>query len=257
MTQFEILGSTDPFLKVHFSQGESIFAEGAMAAMDDVIDLTGRARGGMLKSIARAAVTGGVLHAGSDRRARSRFDAPRPRPRGGAGARLDSDSWSLTDGAFLCADHDLEIATRRNKSISASFFGGTGGFFIMTVSGTGKLAVSAIGAIQEMAVPPDGELVVDSGHVVAWPSTLEMKASLTTKQGSGLLGKVVGSVKTGEGVVLRFRGNGRVLVSSRAQPFIGWLSSRLPGKGDPAPDCQSRTQAGWSDLLPTGSTQPP
>ena len=28
MTQFEILGSTDPFLKVHFSQGESIFAEG-------------------------------------------------------------------------------------------------------------------------------------------------------------------------------------------------------------------------------------
>ncbi|MED5507764.1 MAG: TIGR00266 family protein [Planctomycetota bacterium] len=235
MTQFEILGSTDPFLKVHFSQGESIFAEGgAMAAMDDVIDLTGRARGGMLKSIARAAVTGEsffMQEATAERGPGSMLLAP-GYPREVRVLELDSDSWSLTDGAFLCADHDLEIATRRNKSISASFFGGTGGFFIMTVSGTGKLAVSAIGAIQEMAVPPDGELVVDSGHVVAWPSTLEMKASLTTKQGSGLLGKVVGSVKTGEGVVLRFRGNGRVLVSSRAQPaFIGWLSSRLPGKG--------------------------
>ncbi|MEC8559348.1 MAG: TIGR00266 family protein [Planctomycetota bacterium] len=235
MTQFEILGSTDPFLKVHFSQGESIFAEGgAMAAMDDVIDLTGRARGGMLKSIARAAVTGEsffMQEATAERGPGSMLLAP-GYPGEVRVLELDSDSWSLTDGAFLCADHDLEIATRRNKSISASFFGGTGGFFIMTVSGTGKLAVSAIGAIQEMAVPPDGELVVDSGHVVAWPSTLEMKASLTTKQGSGLLGKVVGSVKTGEGVVLRFRGNGRVLVSSRAQPaFIGWLSSRLPGKG--------------------------
>ncbi|MEC7352202.1 MAG: TIGR00266 family protein [Planctomycetota bacterium] len=235
MTQFEILGSTDPFLKVHFSQGESIFAEGgAMAAMDDVIDLTGRARGGMLKSIARAAVTGESFYmqeATAERGPGSMLLAP-GYPGEVRVLELDSDSWSLTDGAFLCADHDLEIATRRNKSISASFFGGTGGFFIMTVSGTGKLAVSAIGAIQEMAVPPDGELVVDSGHVVAWPSTLEMKASLTTKQGSGLLGKVVGSVKTGEGVVLRFRGNGRVLVSSRAQPaFIGWLSSRLPGKG--------------------------
>ena len=235
MTQFEILGSTDPFLKVHFSQGESIFAEGgAMAAMDDVIDLTGRARGGMLKSIARAAVTGEsffMQEATAERGPGSMLLAP-GYPGEVRVLELDSDSWSLTDGAFLCADHDLEIATRRNKSISASFFGGTGGFFIMTVSGTGKLAVSAIGAIQEMAVPPDGELVVDSGHVVAWPSTLEMKASLTTRQGSGLLGKVVGSVKTGEGVVLRFRGNGRVLVSSRAQPaFIGWLSSRLPGKG--------------------------
>ena len=235
MTQFEILGSTDPFLKVHFSQGESIFAEGgAMAAMDDVVDLTGRARGGMLKSIARAAVTGEsffMQEATAERGPGSMLLAP-GYPGEVRVLELDSDSWSLTDGAFLCADHDLEIATRRNKSISASFFGGTGGFFIMTVSGTGKLAVSAIGAIQEMAVPPDGELVVDSGHVVAWPSTLEMKASLTTRQGSGLLGKVVGSVKTGEGVVLRFRGNGRVLVSSRAQPaFIGWLSSRLPGKG--------------------------
>ena len=235
MTQFEILGSTDPFLKVHFSQGESIFAEGgAMAAMDDVIDLTGKARGGMLKSIARAAVTGEsffMQEATAERGPGSMLLAP-GYPGEVRVLELDSDSWSLTDGAFLCADHDLEIATRRNKSISASFFGGTGGFFIMTVSGTGKLAVSAIGAIQEMAVPPDGELVVDSGHVVAWPSTLEMKASLTTRQGSGLLGKVVGSVKTGEGVVLRFRGNGRVLVSSRAQPaFIGWLSSRLPGKG--------------------------
>ena len=235
MAEFEVLGSTDPFIKAHLAQGESIFAEGgAMAAMDDVIDLTGKARGGMLKSIARAAVTGEsffMQEAVAERGPGAILLAP-GYPGEVRVLDLAGDAWCLTDGAFLCGEHSLEIATSRNKSISASFFGGTGGFFIMTVSGTGKLAVSALGAIQEMAVPPGGELVVDSGHVVAWPKSLEMKASLTTKQGSGLLGKMVGSVKTGEGVVLRFRGNGRVLVSSRAQPaFIGWLSSRLPSSG--------------------------
>ena len=235
MADFEVLGSTDPFIKAHLNQGESIFAEGgAMAAMDDVIDLTGKAKGGMLKSLARAAVTGEsffMQEAVAERGRGSILLAP-GYPGEVRVLELAGDAWCLTDGAFLCGEHALEIATSRNKSISASFFGGTGGFFIMTVSGTGKLAVSALGAIQEMAVPPGGELVVDSGHVVAWPKSLEMNASLTTKKGSGLLGKMVGSVKTGEGVVLRFRGNGRVLVSSRAQPaFIGWLSSRLPSSG--------------------------
>ena len=235
MADFEVLGSTDPFIKAHLNQGESIFAEGgAMAAMDDVIDLTGKAKGGMLKSIARAAVTGEsffMQEAVAERGPGSILLAP-GYPGEVRVLELAGDAWCLTDGAFLCGEHALEIATTRNKSISASFFGGTGGFFIMTVSGTGKLAVSALGAIQEMPVPPGGELVVDSGHVVAWPKSLEMNASLTTKKGSGLFGKMVGSVKTGEGVVLRFRGNGRVLVSSRAQPaFIGWLSSRLPSSG--------------------------
>jgi uncharacterized protein (AIM24 family) len=80
-----------------------------------------------------------------------------------------------------------------------------------------------------MSIPPGGELIVDSGHVVGWPDSVEMSASMSTGQGGGLLGKVVGSVKTGEGVVLRFKGTGKILVASRAQPtFIGWISSRIP-----------------------------
>ena len=52
---------------------------------------------------------------------------------------------------------------------------------------------------------------------------------MSTGQGGGFLGKVVGSVKTGEGVVLRFKGTGKILVASRAQPaFFGWISSRMP-----------------------------
>ncbi|MFM1890639.1 MAG: hypothetical protein RLZZ565_1396 [Planctomycetota bacterium] len=142
---------------------------------------------------------------------------------------IDGDTWSLTDGAFLCTEESLEIATSRHRSFGGSLFGGTGGFFIMKVSGSGKLGVSALGAIHEMPVPAGGELVVDSGHVVAWPDSLEMSASLSTGQGGGFFSKVVGSIKSGEGVVLRFKGSGSVLIASRAQPaFIEWISSRMP-----------------------------
>ncbi|MDE0888407.1 MAG: TIGR00266 family protein [Phycisphaerales bacterium] len=232
MAEFSIQGSTDPFLAAELAQGETVVAEGgAMAAMDHTIVLTGKAKGGVLKSLARAATTGEsffMQHAtAQDGPGRILF-AP-GHPGEVRVVELNDDSWSLTDGAFLCAEDSLEIATKRNKSMSGSFFGGTGGFFIMNVSGTGKLVVSALGAIQEMAIPKDGELIVDSGHVVGWPSTAEMTASLSTGQGGGILGKMVGSVKTGEGVVLRFKGTGKILVASRAQPaFIGWISSRIP-----------------------------
>ena len=204
MAEFTIQGTTDPFISAQLAQDETVIAEGgAMAAMEDTIVLTGKAKGGVLKSLARAATTG------------ESFFMQQATAEGGTGrilfapghlgevrvVELSGDSWSLTDGAFLCAEDSLEIATKRNKSISGSFFGGTGGFFIMNVSGSGKLCVSALGAIQEMS----------------------------TDQGGGFLGKVVGSVKTGEGVVLRFKGTGKILVASRAQPaFIGWISSRIP-----------------------------
>ena len=232
MARFEILGSTDPFVKVCMDHGETIFAEaGAMAAMDDVIDLIGKARGGMLRSLARAAVTGEsffMQEAKAERGSGKMLLAP-GHPGEVRIIELANDAWSLTDGAFLCADSGLEIATKRNKSIGSSLFGGTGGFFIMNVTGTGSLTVSSLGAIQEMPIPTEGELIVDSGHVIAWPSSARMKASLSTKKDQGLLGKMVGSMKTAEGVVLRFSGSGSVLVASRAQPaFIGWLSSRMP-----------------------------
>ncbi|MGA1016929.1 MAG: TIGR00266 family protein [Phycisphaerales bacterium] len=232
MATFTIQGTTDPFLAAELAQGESIIAEGgAMAAMDDTIVLTGKAQGGVLKSLARMATTGEsffMQHAVAEHGAGRMLLAP-GHPGEVRVVELDGDTWSLTDGAFLCAEESLEIATSRNRSIGGSLFGGTGGFFIMKVSGSGKLGVSALGAIHEMPVPAGGELVVDSGHVVAGPDSLEMSASLSTGQGGGFFGKVVGSIKSGEGVVLRFKGSGSVLIASRAQPaFIGWISSRMP-----------------------------
>ncbi len=236
MAIFAIDGTTDPFVRVELAQGEMLVAErDAMAAMSDTIDLGGKARGGVLKSLIRSATTGESFFMQEITATRGPgvvMLAPR-HPGEVRVLELRNESWMLADGAFLACEPSLEMKTERNKSIGASLVGGTGGFFMMTLTGTGHACLSCVGAVHELEVKPGTELVVDSGHAVAWPADLKMKASLSTGQGGGLLGKVVGSAKSGEGVVLRFHGGttgGRVLVSSRSrESYASWMSELLPG----------------------------
>jgi uncharacterized protein (TIGR00266 family) len=94
------------------------------------------------------------------------------------------------------------------------------GLFFLHVSGAGTLVVSAFGALDE--VPLDGELIVDSGHVVAFEETLSYSLG---KAGGSWLQSFLG----GEGVVMRFRGRGRLLVQSHNRTEFGRaLGGRLP-----------------------------
>ena len=97
---------------------------------------------------------------------------------------------------------------------------GSEGLFFLRVTGAGTLVVSAFGALEEVAV--DGELVVDSGHVVAFEESLTYSLG---KAGGSWLQSFLG----GEGVVLRFRGRGRLLVQSHNRSEFGrTLGGRLP-----------------------------
>lgn len=237
MAKFSIDGTTDPFVRVKLDQGEKISAErDAMAAMTDTISLGGKARGGVFKSLARAVTTGEsffMQEITAESGPGSVMLSPR-HPGEVHLVELNDDEWMLSDGSFLAGDDSLTLETVRQKSIGTALVGGTGGFFQLKVSGTGTLAVSGVGAVREMKVEPGSELIVDSGHAVAWPASLASKASLSTGQGGGIIKKAVGAAKSGEGIVLRFNGGtegGKVLVSSRSRPsFIGWISDALPSK---------------------------
>ena len=236
MTEFHIDGTTDPFIRAELDMGESIAAErDSMASMSGTIDLAGKARGGMLKSLVRSATTGEsffMQEITATRGPGTVMLSPR-HPGEVRVIELRDDSWLLADGAYLASDQSLDLKTIRNKSIGAAVFGGTGGFFMLAVEGTGTLCISGVGAVHELSIEPGEILVVDSGHAVAWPANLTMKASLSTGQGGGILGKVVGSAKSGEGVVLRFDGGetgGTILVSSRSrESYAAWMSELLPG----------------------------
>jgi len=67
---------------------------------------------------------------------------------------------------------------------------------------------------------------IDNGPVVAWDSRLHYEISVTTGNSRGLIGNLVNSVTSGEAVVLKFSGNGKVILSSRnPTSFRAWAKA--------------------------------
>jgi len=131
-----------------------------------------------------------------------------------------STTWVLTGGSYLASTPELTINTK---------FQGFKGFVtgesisFVEVSGNGHLLVSAFGRITEIDV--DGVLVVDTGHVVAFESTLKYSVSKAA-------GSWVQSWLAGEGIVLNFEGKGKIYVQSHnPSEFGGLLGPKLPARG--------------------------
>lgn len=126
-------------------------------------------------------------------------------------------TWLCAGGSFLACDGDLRMDTRFQGM--KGFFSGENLFFV-EVAGEGTVLVNAYGRISEIEVTD--ELVVDTGHVVAFENTLDYEL---TKMGSSW----IQSYLAGEGFVLRFRGRGRLLVQSHnPKEFGSRLGKRLP-----------------------------
>ncbi|RPG08781.1 MAG: TIGR00266 family protein [Phycisphaera sp. TMED24] len=233
MARFILEGSTDPFLRVDLTQGDMIHAEsGAMASMSSTLELKGKARGGMLSGLMRKALSGESFFM-QEISAEQGPGTVRLAPSVPGEVRvidMSNACWFVGDGGFLACDDEITLETSRQK-LAGALLGGTGGLFILKATGTGSLAVSAFGAITEVELNGQDELIVDNGHVVAWQDTLDYTPSLSTKNSGGMLSKIGGSMKSGEGVVMRFSGQGRVLVSSRSRPsFVSWLVPQLPSR---------------------------
>jgi uncharacterized protein (AIM24 family) len=127
----------------------------------------------------------------------------------------------------MAADVSVEIKTK-NQGIGQAIFGGTGGFFIMETAGVGKLAISGFGALFNLDVKAGCDMIVDNQHVVAWDASLQYNLSTATNRSGGFLSGIVNSVTSGEGLVQRFSGNGKVIVCSRNRGgFLQWISAKM------------------------------
>ena len=174
MARFILEGSTDPFLRVDLNQGDMIHAEsGAMASMSSTLELKGKARGGMLSGLMRKALSGEsffMQEISADQGPGTVRLAPSV-PGEVRVIDMANECWFVGDGGFLACDDEITLQTSRQK-LSGALLGGTGGLFILKATGTGSLAVSAFGAITEVELNNQDELIVDNGHVVAWQDTL-------------------------------------------------------------------------------------
>lgn len=132
---------------------------------------------------------------------------------------LDNQSIFLQNSAFVASGSEIDVQSKW-QGFTKGFFSGEN-FFLIKCTGKGDVWFNSYGGI--IPIDVDGSYVVDTGHIVAFTEGLDYSISS------------VGGYKSlffsGEGLVCRFSGTGRVWIQTRKLlPFLSWLFPFRPSK---------------------------
>ncbi|MBQ7544844.1 MAG: TIGR00266 family protein [Synergistaceae bacterium] len=213
-----------PVVRCDLSRGESIKAESdAMVTMSATLDVEGSmGKGGVLGGLARKFLTGESFFF-------QRITATRgpgsvllghSAPGGIADVVLDgSYGLRVQKDGFLASEETIETGTAVQNLAQGLF--SREGFFVLDVHGKGIVFLSSFGAIHPVELAAGEEVLIDNGHLVAWPDFMNYKVE---KASSGW----VSSITSGESLVCRFRGPGTVLIQTRnPSSFSSWLKGMI------------------------------
>jgi uncharacterized protein (TIGR00266 family) len=218
MPKFTVTGDVDPFLHVSLARGEKIFCESdAMVMMEDTLRIKGQARGGLGQALLRRFANDESIFQQEIEAVEGDGDCLLAPALPGGIEILElagGAAYTLADGSFVAAESSVAIRSRLNNA-GGALFGGTGGFLVMEATGHGRLAVSGFGSLYTLDVAPERDMVIDNNHAVAWSSALQYEIGAARSGGGGMLGTLINAYTSGEGLVLRFRGRGKVVVCSR------------------------------------------
>jgi len=121
----------------------------------------------------------------------------------------------LQPGAFIARTAGVRIGV--GWAGFASWIGGEG-LFRLRVSGHGTVWFGAYGSIYERDVTTD--YIVDTGHLVGYEPTIGLSAKLA--------GGLFSSFFSGEGLVTRVRGPGKIFLQSRSMGgLLSWTNGHL------------------------------
>ncbi|MBD8529219.1 MULTISPECIES: TIGR00266 family protein [unclassified Massilia] len=228
MPTFTVTGDVDPFLHVSMNQGETIYCESdAMVMMESTLDLKGKMRGGLGSALMRTFANGESFFQQHIEATRGAGDCLLSPTLPGAMQVVDvgPNNYILSDGAFVAASSGVELKVR-TQNIGNALFANSGGFFVTETGGRGQVVVSGFGSMSMLDVEPGKDAIIDNSHVVCWDSTLRYEISITTGTSGGFLGNLINSQTSGEGMVLRFSGKGKVYVCSRNRAaFKAWMQT--------------------------------
>ena len=93
--------------------------------------------------------------------------------------------------AFLASEAGVELSIHFNKKLGAGFFGGEG-FIMQRLSGSGLVFLEIDGELVEYSLAAGQQMVIDTGNVAAFESTV----SIDIQQVPGIKNKLLG----GEGL---------------------------------------------------------
>lgn len=202
---------------VRLSQGDRIVAESdAMASMSSSITLRTRFSGGFWGALLRRLFGGESLFVNEFSTAtRGELVLTQPYPGDIECVELKGQALYLQPGAFVACDPEvvMSVGWAGLRSMIARE-----GLFRLRVSGHGRVFIGAYGGI--LAKDLAGEYVVDSSHLVAYEPSVRLRL--------GMAGGLFSSLFSGEGLVLRLRGPGRVYLQTRSmEGLAAWVNSHL------------------------------
>ena len=223
--KYEILyGNAFPVVRCELEHGEAVKAESdAMIAMSGALDIEGSMDGNFLGGLARKFLAGEKFFFQTIRAARGPGKVLLgPSTLGGVVDVTLDGSYHLRvqkDG-FLAATSGITVETAMQNLMQGIF--SREGFFVLDVHGRGTVFLSSFGAIHAINLAAGEQVVVDNGHLVAWPDYMDYHIE---KASSGW----ISSMMSGETLVCRFTGPGVVLIQTRKPESFGqWLQGMLP-----------------------------
>lgn len=214
-----------PVVQCDLQRGESLKAESdAMVSMSATLDVNGAMDGGLLSGIARRVLAGESFFFQKIVASRGAGTVllGHAAPGGIIDVELDgSYALKVQKNGFLAATDSIQVDTTVQNLTQGLF--SREGFFVLNISGRGTVFLSSYGAIHAINLNAGEEVIIDNGHLVAWPDYMQYKIE---KASNGW----ISSVMSGECLVCRFRGPGTVIIQTRnPSSFAQWLKGILPG----------------------------
>jgi uncharacterized protein (TIGR00266 family) len=219
---FTIEGRPDfAFLTVKVPAGETIKVEAsAMATMDTHMKMKTKLSGGLGRLLTSESI---FINEFTAENAPGEIGIAPAAPGDLAHVYLnEGDVLFLQNGAFVACAPDVKLESKWQGLVKGFFSGES--FFLIRASGHGDLWFNTYGGMIRKDV--DGEYVVDTGNVVAFSEGLDYKVEK--------FGGYKSLFFSGEGLICRFRGKGRVWIQTRTTgALLSWVEQfRISKKSD-------------------------
>jgi uncharacterized protein (TIGR00266 family) len=209
-------------LQVILEPGEQMLAEsGAMVSMTSNIQMQTAARGGILGGLKRAVLGGESFFINTFTCGEGQGEVCFAPSLPGDLMHVPMDgTFFVQSGSFICSTPGINVDTKWGGA--RAFFSGEG-LFLLKCEGRGDLFISSYGAIHAVQLAAGQRYVVDTGHMVAFESSITY-----TVRGAGGLKE---TFLSGEGLVCDFVGPGRLYLQTRSMDaFLKFLIPKLPKK---------------------------
>ena len=204
-------------IRVKLDAGDKIMAEAdAMASMSSSVDIKTKWSGGPIKAILKRIFGGESLFVNLfSTESEGELVLTQPFPGDIDCIELKGNTMYLQPGAFLACEEGVKLGLgwAGIKMLIARE-----GLFRLKVSGKGRVWFGAYGGIFIREI--DEEYIVDSGHLVAYEPSISVRI--------GMAGGIISSFLSGEGLVTKVKGPGRIYMQSRSfGGLAAWANAHL------------------------------